>query len=295
MNDMIICIGRQYGSGGREIGEKLAARLGVTCYDKLLLKQAAKEGGVSLGEVERQDEKPVSASAFLSGNVFADSASIGGAFYSQSQLVYDAEKEAIDELMPGEAWACYDPTISDPVKFEFDTQAFRADVKKYVGVWLSVGKKCAGTYLDATMALTYPFFYPYREYRVSGYYVQMGMSDAYDAGWCDFDPPESRSLFPRILASLSWRFGAKGAMQIPVVGWLFNMGVIVWTMLFFALREMYWGRWRRFGTALLPVLLWGTFLLGPVMAGRYIYPFVCALPVLAARPGRSVKEAARHG
>ena len=63
MNDMIICIGRQYGSGGREIGEKLAARLGVTCYDKLLLKQAAKEGGVSLGEVERQDEKPVSASA----------------------------------------------------------------------------------------------------------------------------------------------------------------------------------------------------------------------------------------
>ena len=80
MNDMIICIGRQYGSGGREIGEKLAARLGVTCYDKLLLKQAAKEGGVSLGEVERQDEKPVSASAFLSGNVFADSASIGGAF-----------------------------------------------------------------------------------------------------------------------------------------------------------------------------------------------------------------------
>ena len=168
-------------------------------------------------------------------------------------------------------------------------------MKKYVGVWLSVGKKCAGTYLDATMALTYPFFYPYREYRVSGYYVQMGMSDAYDAGWCDFDPPESRSLFPRALASLSWRFGAKGAMQIPVVGWLFNMGVIVWTMLFFALREMYWGRWRRFGTALLPVLLWGTFLLGPVMAGRYIYPFVCALPVLAARPGRIVKEAARHG
>ena len=95
MNDIIICIGRQYGSGGREVGENLAERLGVTCYDKLLLKQAAQEGGVSLGEVERQDEKPVGAGAFLSGNVFADSASMGGAFYSQSQLVYDAEKKAI--------------------------------------------------------------------------------------------------------------------------------------------------------------------------------------------------------
>ena len=46
----------------------------------------------------------------------------------------------------------------------------------------------------------------------------------------------------------------------------------------------------RFGAALLPVLLWGTYLLGPVMAGRYIYPFVCVLPVLAARPERK-KEA----
>lgn len=31
----------------------------------------------------------------------------------------DEEKAAIDELMPGEAWRLYDPTVSDPVKFEF--------------------------------------------------------------------------------------------------------------------------------------------------------------------------------
>ena len=95
MKGSVICIGRQYGSGGREIGEKLAERLGITCYDKLLLKQAAQKSGVSEKEFERLDEKPVGAGQFLSGNVFADSASIGGAFYSQSQLVYDAEKKAI--------------------------------------------------------------------------------------------------------------------------------------------------------------------------------------------------------
>ena len=33
----IICIGRQYGSGGREVGEKLARKLGIPCYDKLLI------------------------------------------------------------------------------------------------------------------------------------------------------------------------------------------------------------------------------------------------------------------
>ena len=95
MKGLVICIGRQYGSGGREIGEKLAERLGITCYDKLLLKQAAQKSGVSEKEFERLDEQPVSTSRFLSGNVFADSASIGSTFYSESQIIYDAEQETI--------------------------------------------------------------------------------------------------------------------------------------------------------------------------------------------------------
>ena len=41
MKGTVVCIGRQYGSGGREIGQKLAQRLGVTCYDKLLIQSAA--------------------------------------------------------------------------------------------------------------------------------------------------------------------------------------------------------------------------------------------------------------
>ena len=43
----IICIGREYGSGGREIGEKLSRTLGIPCYDKLLIKKAALESGLS--------------------------------------------------------------------------------------------------------------------------------------------------------------------------------------------------------------------------------------------------------
>ena len=30
----IVTIGREFGSGGKEIGEKLATKLGVKCYDK---------------------------------------------------------------------------------------------------------------------------------------------------------------------------------------------------------------------------------------------------------------------
>ena len=53
----VITIGRQYGSGGREIGEKLAAELGVKCYDKELLERAAKESGLCRELFENHDEK----------------------------------------------------------------------------------------------------------------------------------------------------------------------------------------------------------------------------------------------
>ena len=33
----VITIGREFGSGGHEIGMKLAERLGIKCYDKELL------------------------------------------------------------------------------------------------------------------------------------------------------------------------------------------------------------------------------------------------------------------
>ena len=43
--DTIITIGRQFGSGGHEIGEKLADYFKIKYYDKELLSRAAKESG----------------------------------------------------------------------------------------------------------------------------------------------------------------------------------------------------------------------------------------------------------
>ena len=44
---MILTIGRQFGSGGREIGQKLAKALDIAYYDKELMALAAKESGLS--------------------------------------------------------------------------------------------------------------------------------------------------------------------------------------------------------------------------------------------------------
>ena len=98
MERTIICISRQYGSGGREIGEAVAKKLGIPCYDKCLIQKAAQEAGLSETAVAEYDEKGEDFGIAVSGNPFADTAALGEAFYSEEARVFEAERRAILEL-----------------------------------------------------------------------------------------------------------------------------------------------------------------------------------------------------
>ncbi len=52
----IITISREFGSGGREIGQKLADKLGIGFYDKELLEIASKESGITQELFVKHDE-----------------------------------------------------------------------------------------------------------------------------------------------------------------------------------------------------------------------------------------------
>jgi len=58
--NLVITIGRQCGSGGKKIGQALAEKMGVNCYDKELLTLAAKNSGLCEELFETHDEKPTS-------------------------------------------------------------------------------------------------------------------------------------------------------------------------------------------------------------------------------------------
>lgn len=55
---LIISIGREFGSGGHEIAEKLAERFSLKLYDKNLLKHIAEERNVDSKHFEKYDEAP---------------------------------------------------------------------------------------------------------------------------------------------------------------------------------------------------------------------------------------------
>lgn len=98
----VITIGRQFGSGGREIGRIVANKLGIKYYDKELLAEAAKESGVNTEFFEASDEK--SPNIFAHSNLWAFNIgySIGNFFsadisFSDDKL-YQAQSEVIKKF-----------------------------------------------------------------------------------------------------------------------------------------------------------------------------------------------------
>ena len=61
----VITISREYGSGGRAIGEKLAKELGIPFYNKELILMAAKESGLSEEYIKKTEQ--MKATSFLYG------------------------------------------------------------------------------------------------------------------------------------------------------------------------------------------------------------------------------------
>lgn len=100
----VITIAREFGSGGHDIGQKLAEELGIKCYDKELLELAAKESGLCEELFANHDEKPTN--SFLYSLVM-DTYSLG---YTTSYVdmpinhkVFLAQFDAIKKLAEKES------------------------------------------------------------------------------------------------------------------------------------------------------------------------------------------------
>lgn len=96
----IITISRQYGSGGREIGEKLAKRLGIPFYDRELITRAAKESGFSEAAFENVEKKATNSllySISMGINAYGNH-DIGFTHLSLDDQVYLAQSNVIRKI-----------------------------------------------------------------------------------------------------------------------------------------------------------------------------------------------------
>lgn len=97
---LIITIGRQFGSGGHEIGEKLAKKLGIKFYDKEMIKLIAKQSGLCEKVLESYDEKPTN--SLLYSIVMDIYPSVMYTGPTIDQQIYQANYDTIRRLADGE-------------------------------------------------------------------------------------------------------------------------------------------------------------------------------------------------
>ena len=90
-NNLTICLGRQYGSGGREIGMMLSEAFGIGYYDKNLIIEAAKRSGLADETFERYEERRFGSlwHALSTGFNFSGGFSPEDIFRIQSETIVD--------------------------------------------------------------------------------------------------------------------------------------------------------------------------------------------------------------
>ena len=113
-NNYVIAVSRQYGSGGHEIGRKLADKLGVKFYDKELLAKIAKDSGMSKNLIEYYDEMPTKSLLF---SLAMDAYPMSFTEVPINQKVFQAQVETIRKIAEEESCViigrCADSILSD--------------------------------------------------------------------------------------------------------------------------------------------------------------------------------------
>ena len=94
----IITIGRQFGSGGKEVGIRVAKELGIPFYDKELLRAAAEKSGLCEKIFENFDERPKSLLYSIAMDSYMFSLPGAGTSDSLEQQVYLATFDTIRHI-----------------------------------------------------------------------------------------------------------------------------------------------------------------------------------------------------
>ncbi|MDR2565031.1 MAG: DUF6020 family protein [Bifidobacteriaceae bacterium] len=165
----------------------------------------------------------------------------------------------------------YYPRLSDAVRLQIDTEYFKTHLDDAVWLWADLGRKYPKSYVNATLAQTFGYWYPEAIEAASQMYIA-------DNPW---GISEEDSLAPGLRKAMFWA-SLGSPRPVPVLSMAFSIGfysgVLVLAAAVLALK-----RRQRLLLAMTPLLgIWGSTLLSPAFAEfRYVLGLALAAPVVA--------------
>lgn len=194
---------------------------------------------------------------------------IAAVYNDDKKSLNESDKELIRRYMPDVE--SYNRFFADPIKGSFNDQAFKENQGEFLRLWRDLFKEYPAEYTKAFLSLNLPYWYPpmesVREYIETDNYSQ------------DY-PVERLNLLPAIYQCYEKVSENQAAwMHWPLFRQLYSIGVPIWILLFF----LCWfaaNKRKAMVLAIIPsILLWMTYLLGPVSSFRYVEPLLLTYPV----------------
>lgn len=200
----------------------------------------------------------------------------------EGDTLTEQQKETLFEILPEEALKRYNPKVSDPVKVDFDNEAYEADKGKYRRLWSDLFREHPFGYLNAWFMTSYGFWYPgavidvYKGNTVFTFTYEGSSYFGYEVE----EPGERKSLIP--LVDRAYRFLSldERAQEIPLLSLVLSPGAMFFLWIFVLCFFWYTGQDRKLWPFLFPGLLFLTVLLGPTYLVRYVVFLWVLLPVL---------------
>ena len=167
----------------------------------------------------------------------------------------------------------YDPTISDPIKNEFNDGTFNQDKLNLIKLYVKLVIKYPGETLEALVGNTYGYYYP----EVVTYSIATGVyKSPFEAEQfmnLHEDPIVNIPILDNMIDSIYDK-------QIPIVSLIANIGFVFWIVLGIVFYNIYQKRYN-YLLMFIPVgVLYLTCLASPVSGElRYIYAMFVSLPL----------------
>lgn len=196
--------------------------------------------------------------------------------YKSDELSQE-EKEIINQYIPIEkAGELYDPTISDPIKNQFNEGTFVQDKFNLVKLYLKLALKYPEETIEALVGNTYGYYYP----EVVTYPIATGtyLSPFEKEQFMDIH------LEPIIkIPILDYAITAIYQKEIPIVSLVANIGFVFWIFLLGITYGIYQKSYLNLFMYVPIIILYLTCLASPVSGElRYIYSMFTCLPLFIA-------------
>lgn len=165
----------------------------------------------------------------------------------------------------------YDRFFADYIKTNFNAQEFKENKSEFLSLWLRLFWEYPSEYVKAFLSLNLPYWYPEME-SVREYIETDNYSQDY--------PVKRLNLLPAV-------YGWYEEVSENQAGWmhffgfkqLYSIGMPIWILLFYEIWFLVKKRKAAYLAMLPGILLWMTYLLGPVSSFRYIEPLMLTYPI----------------